>query len=112
MQLAEVVDVVLGKLGRNVAGPLGFYYKCFLGANAHLGLTEDNSFAMEDDKGRSWICHPIKREDVEALNLFKKFPAIKEPMKNSGQKRTNLISPMSISPCPNSERNRLSIRGG
>ncbi len=62
MQLAEVVDVVLGKLGRNVAGPLGFYYKCFLGANAHLGLTEDNSFAMEDDKGRSWICHPIKKE--------------------------------------------------
>ena len=54
------------------------YYRCFFGANAHLGLTEDDSFAMEDDKGRSWICHPIKREDVEALDLFKDFPAIKE----------------------------------
>jgi len=60
------------------AGPLGVYYQCFNGANAHLGLTEDDSFAMEDNKGRSWICHPIKREDVEALDLFKDFPAIKE----------------------------------
>ena len=59
------------------AGSLGVYYKCFFGANAHFGLTEDDSFAMEDDKGRSWICHPIKREDVEALDLFKDFPAIK-----------------------------------
>lgn len=58
--------------------PLGVYYQCFFGANSHLGLTEDDSFAMEDDKGRSWICHPIKREDVEALDLFKDFPAIKE----------------------------------
>ena len=33
---------------------------------------------MEDDKGRSWICHPIKRDDVEALDLFKDFPAIIE----------------------------------
>jgi len=54
------------------------YYQCFFGANAHLGLTEDDSFAMEDDKGRSWIWHPIKRQDVEALDLFKDFPAIKE----------------------------------
>ncbi len=61
------------------AGPLGVYYQwCFFGANAHLGLTDDDSFAMEDNKGRSWICHSIKREDVEALDLFKDFPAIKE----------------------------------
>jgi hypothetical protein len=60
------------------AESLGVYYQCFFGANAHVGLTEDDSFAMEDDKGRSWICHPIKRKDVEALDLFKDFPAIKE----------------------------------
>ena len=66
------------ELGRNDAGPFGVYYQCFFGANAHLGLTEDDSFVMEDNKGRSWICHPIKREDVEALDLFKDFPAIKE----------------------------------
>ena len=29
------------------AGPLGVYYQCFFGANAHLGLTEDDSFAMD-----------------------------------------------------------------
>ena len=67
-----------GKLGGNVAGPLGVYYQCFFGDNTHLGLTEDDSFAMEDDKGRSWICHPIKSENVETLDLFKDFPAIKE----------------------------------
>lgn len=60
------------------AGSLGVYYQCFFGANSHLGLTEDDSFAMEDDKGHSWICHPIKRKDVEALDLFRDFPAIKE----------------------------------
>jgi hypothetical protein len=68
------------------AGPLGIYYQCFLGANAHLGLIEDDSFAMEDDKGRSWICHPIKRENVETLDLFKDFPAIKEADKKLGAK--------------------------
>ena len=65
------------------AGTLGVYYKCFFG-DAHLALTEDDSFAMEDDKGRSWICHPINREDVEALDLFKDFSAIKEADQNIG----------------------------
>ena len=41
---------------------------------------------MEDDKGRSWICHPIKPEDVEALDLLKDIPAIKEPTRRSGKK--------------------------
>ena len=49
-------------MSTDAAGPLGVYYQCFFGANAHLGLTEDDSFAVEDDKGRSWICHPIKKE--------------------------------------------------
>ena len=41
-------------------------------------MTEDVSFAMEDEKVRSWICNQINRENVEALGLFKDFPAIKE----------------------------------
>lgn len=57
---------------------LGIYYKCFYGANAHFGLTEDDSFSVEDVEGRSWICHPIKREDVAALNFFKDFPEMED----------------------------------
>ena len=48
----------------------GIYYKCLRGDNENLGLTEPDSFAMEDAQGRSWICHPVNREDVEKLTLL------------------------------------------
>jgi hypothetical protein len=52
---------------------VGIYFKCFYGANAHCGLTEDDSFSVEDVEGRRWICHPVKREDVATLEFFNDF---------------------------------------
>lgn len=48
----------------------GIYYKCLRGDSEHLALTEPFSFIVQDAKGRDWICHPIRREDVEKLKLL------------------------------------------
>ena len=50
--------------------PKGVYYKCLRGDSEHLAMTEPFSFAVLDGRGRTWICHPIRREDVEKLKLL------------------------------------------
>lgn len=72
-------------MSTNESEELGIYFKCFFGANAHFGLTEDDSFSVEDNEGRTWICHPIKRKDVEALDLFIDFPAIEAADERIGE---------------------------
>ena len=69
---------VKGKKMTDDAGPLGIYYKCLHGANAHLAMSEDDSFAIEDTLGRSWICYPVKSEVVENLDLLTDLPEIDE----------------------------------
>ena len=48
----------------------GIYYKCLRGDSENLGLTEPDSFVMEDANGRNWICFPVSREDVAKLTLL------------------------------------------
>ena len=55
------------------------------GANAHLALTEDHSFAVEDAVGRSWICYPIKREEVESLAMLDDLVEIDETDRKVGE---------------------------
>ena len=46
------------------------YYKCLRGDCENLGLTEPDSFVVEDARGRNWICHPVSEEDAEQRNLL------------------------------------------
>lgn len=52
------------------SGPRGVYYKCLRGDSEHLALAEPMSFAIQDAQGRNWICHPIRREDVDKFKLL------------------------------------------
>jgi hypothetical protein len=45
------------------------YYKCLRGDSVHLALTERDSFALTDRRGRNWICYPIPRRKVENLTM-------------------------------------------
>lgn len=46
------------------------YYKCLCGDSAHLALTESDSFACCDARGRNWICYPLTSDDVEHLTML------------------------------------------
>lgn len=46
------------------------YYKCLSGDSAHLALTEQDSFACHDVRGRDWICYPLATDDVEQLSML------------------------------------------
>ena len=48
----------------------GVYFKCLRGDSENLALAEPDSFALEDAKGRTWICYPVTREDVDKLTLL------------------------------------------
>ena len=67
-RLAEVIATPLPE--EDGPEPKGNYYKCLRGDSENLGLTEPDSFAVEDAKGRNWICYPVSEEDVEKLNLL------------------------------------------
>jgi len=52
------------------------YYKCLHGDNAHLALSEPESFALRDDQGRDWICHPLPDNAVESLSIREHAAAV------------------------------------
>jgi hypothetical protein len=58
--------------------PEGIYYKCLRGDSENIGLFEPCSFAVQDDKGRNWICCPVSKEDVEELNFLDQVGDVKE----------------------------------
>lgn len=67
-RLAEVVANPLPEEDRDE--PVCVYYKCLRGDSENLDLTEPDSFAVEDSKGRNWICWPVTKDDVERLTLL------------------------------------------
>jgi hypothetical protein len=48
---------------------MGIYYKCLCGDSEHLALMERDAVAVQDAKGRNWICHPITARKVENLTM-------------------------------------------
>jgi hypothetical protein len=47
----------------------GMYFKCLRGDNEHLALAEHDSFAVQDTRGRNWVCYPIPWRKVENLTM-------------------------------------------
>lgn len=63
---------------------LGIYSKCFNGANAHLALSEPESFALKDVTGRDWICYPVPQACVAKLELLSELVDVDQVDEKSG----------------------------
>jgi hypothetical protein len=42
----------------------GVYFKCVHATDAHLRLTDDESFYIDDDAGETWICRQVETPDL------------------------------------------------
>jgi hypothetical protein len=60
------------------------YFKCYRGANAHLGLPEPDSFTLNDAAGRDWICYPVPKHVVENLDMLSDLVDVQRADDKSG----------------------------
>jgi hypothetical protein len=49
---------------------MGAYYKCLCGDSEHLALMEHDAVALQDARGRNWICYTIADQEAEELPML------------------------------------------
>ena len=70
--------------GDNDDDTLAVYFKCLRGANVHFALMEPDSFALQDEIGRDWICYPVPPDAVQQLDMLSDLAEIECADRKSG----------------------------
>lgn len=69
----------------------GVYFRCLCEGNALVAFSQPDAFAVEDELGRNWICHPIQTRVLDYIELLADPPEIDTVDGNLGGQSKTMV---------------------